>query len=97
MASAINAIELPSGDQTGVSSFAFASLGSSEGTMLLVIVTTVVILPAIAGMWLREFRLLMLRRSDEFPDPLDKMAWVFVLTVMAPAGVWMFRSYRRAR
>ena len=39
----------------------------------------------------------MLRRADEFPDRHDKLAWVFVLTAMAPAGVWLFRSYRRAR
>ncbi len=48
-------------------------------------------------MWSQEFRLLMLRGADEFPDRFDKLAWVFVLTVMAPAGVWLFRSYRRAR
>ena len=74
-----------------------ASLGPSNSTSLLVIGTIVAILLAFAGMWSREFRLLMLRRADEFPDRHDKLAWIFVLTAMAPAGVWLFRSYRRAR
>jgi hypothetical protein len=49
------------------------------------------------GMWVREFRLLMLRRDDEFPGRSDKLAWIFALTILAPAGVWMFRSFRLAR
>ena len=57
----------------------------------------VIILLLFAGMWRHEFRILMLRRADEFPDRFDKLAWTFVLTVMAPAGVWMFRSYRRVQ
>jgi hypothetical protein len=48
-------------------------------------------------LWRREFAALMLRRGDEFPDPTDKMVWVVLLTVAAPAGVWLFRSYRKAR
>jgi hypothetical protein len=59
--------------------------------------TTVGVLLCFAGMWAREFRLLMLRRADEFPGRFDKLSWTFVLTVMAPAGVWMFRSYRRVQ
>jgi len=49
------------------------------------------------GMWVREFRLLMLRRDDEFPGRSDKLAWIFALTLLAPAGVWLSRSYRMAR
>ena len=49
------------------------------------------------GMWVREFRLLMLRRDDEFPGRSDKLAWIFALTILAPAGVWLFRSFRHAR
>ena len=30
----------------------------------------------------------MLRGADEFPDRSDKLAWIFVLTALAPAGVW---------
>jgi hypothetical protein len=74
-----------------------ASLGSPPGTGLLLLATVVVGLLVFAGMWTREFRLLMLRRADEFPDRNDKLAWIFVLTVLAPAGVWTFRSYRKAR
>ena len=59
--------------------------------------TTIVVLLCFAGMWSREFRLLMLRRADEFPDRFDKLTWTFLLTVMAPVGVWMFRSYRRVQ
>jgi Flp pilus assembly protein TadB len=74
-----------------------ASLGPSNSTALLVIGTVVAILLAFAMMWLREFPRLMARRADEFPERLDKLAWVFVLTVMAPAGVWLFLAYRRSR
>ena len=44
-----------------------------------------------------KFRLLMVRRDDEFPGRSDKLAWIFALTILAPAGVWMFRSFRLAR
>jgi hypothetical protein len=81
----------------GVSAWVLAFFAGREGAYVLTFVSVVVILLAFAGMWSHEFRLLMLRRSEEFPDRLDKLAWVFVLTVMAPAGVWLFRSYRRAR
>ena len=74
-----------------------AALGPGGGTAVVFFCPVVGILLAFAGMWSREFRLLMLRRADEFPDRHDKLAWVFVLTAMAPAGVWLFRSYRRAR
>jgi hypothetical protein len=84
----------------GVAAWGFAFIASDRpggGMVLLVIVSAVVVLLSFVGMWSREFRLLMLRRSDEFPDWFDKLTWVFVLTVMAPAGVWLFRSYRRER
>ena len=48
------------------------------------------------GMWVREFRLLMLRRDDEFPGRTDKLAWILAMTIPAPAGVWLHRSYRLA-
>jgi hypothetical protein len=71
--------------------------GSPVGMSLLVTFSALVILVSFAGMWAQEFRLLMLRRADEFPDRYDKLAWIFLLMAMAPAGVWLFRSYRRAR
>jgi Ca2+/Na+ antiporter len=61
-----------------------------------ILVSLVVIIPVMfAGMWMREFRLLMLRRADEFPDRFDKLAWILTMTVFAPAGVWLMRSFRR--
>jgi hypothetical protein len=80
----------------GVSAWVFAFLagGPSGGTDLLIYGSMFLSLMLFAAMWTREFRLLMLRRADEFPDWYDKLAWVFVLTVMAPVGVWLFRSYR---
>jgi hypothetical protein len=59
--------------------------------------SVVVALLIFFGLWRREFRLLMLRRDDEFPGRLDKIGWFLMLTVAAPAGVWLFRSYRKAR
>jgi hypothetical protein len=85
----------------GVVAWVFGFLSASgppqftTGPMLLA--TTVGVLLCFAGMWTREFRLLMLRRADEFADRHDKLAWTFVLIAIAPAGVWLFRSYRKAR
>ena len=71
-------------------------LNPEEGAQTYLIVSEVVGMLLFAGMWVREFRLLMLRRDDEFPGRFDKPAWVFALTILAPAGVWLHRSYRRA-
>ncbi len=60
---------------------------------LSVIATTL----AFFALWRREFRLLMLRRDDEFPGRFDKVGWFLMLTLAAPAGVWLFRSFRAAR
>ncbi len=49
------------------------------------------------GVWKREFRLLMTRRDDEFPGRFDKLTWILLLTLAAPAGAWLYRSYRKAR
>ena len=71
---------------------------SSSSSALVPLLGWLVIGPLLfCGMWVREFRLLMLRRDDEFPGRSDKLAWIFALTILAPAGVWMFRSFRMAR
>jgi hypothetical protein len=62
-----------------------------------VTVSAVLALLLFFGLWRREFRLLMLRRDDEFPGRLDKIGWFLMLTVAAPAGVWLYRSYRKTR
>jgi hypothetical protein len=49
------------------------------------------------GVWKREMGLLMSRRDDEFPGRSDKRGWFLLLTLAAPAGVWIFRSYRKSR
>lgn len=49
------------------------------------------------GVWKRELRLLMARGDEEFPGRFDKLTWTLLLTLAAPAGVWLFRSYRKAR
>jgi hypothetical protein len=47
--------------------------------------------------WRREFRLLMLRRDDEFPGRFDKLGWFLILSLAAPAGIWLYRSFRKVR
>jgi len=44
--------------------------------------------------WRDEFVFLMGRNDDDFPGRHDKLVWVVVLLVFAPAGTWFFRSYR---
>jgi hypothetical protein len=73
------------------------AMGPDGGIVVVFFIPVAAILIGFAGMWNKEFRLLMSRRADEFPGPSDKLAWIFVLTVMAPAGVWLFRSYRRVQ
>jgi hypothetical protein len=72
------------------------ALNTEEGRQAYLLLSEVVGMLLFAGMWVREFRLLMLRRDDEFPGRSDKLAWVFALTILAPAGVWLHRSYRLA-
>ncbi len=47
--------------------------------------------------WRDEFLFLMGLHDDDFPGRNDKLIWVFLLLVLAPVGVWLFRSYRMAR
>jgi hypothetical protein len=72
------------------------ALNPDEDRQTYLIVSEAVGMLLFAGMWVREFRLLMARRDDEFPGRLDKLAWIFALTALAPAGVWLHRSYRLA-
>jgi hypothetical protein len=85
----------------GVSAWVFGFIYALESpfrsTALLLFFTSIGVLLCFAGMWTHEFRLLMSRRVEEFPDRFDKLSWIFVLTAMAPAGVWLFRSYRRVQ
>jgi hypothetical protein len=71
-------------------------LNSEQEHQTYLLLSEVVGMLLFAGMWVREFRLLMLRRDDEFPGRFDKLAWIFALTILAPAGVWLHRSYRLA-
>jgi hypothetical protein len=47
--------------------------------------------------WKREFRLLMLRRDEEFPGKWDRLGWFLVISLAPAFGPWLFRSYRKAR
>jgi len=71
-------------------------LNSEDDREAFLATSQILVILLFAGMWAREFRLLMARRDDEFPGRFDKPAWVFALTALAPAGVWLHRSYRRA-
>ncbi len=47
--------------------------------------------------WCNEFVFLMGLRDDELPGRHDKAIWAVVLLLLAPVGVWLFRSFRMAR
>jgi len=67
--------------------------GDSE---FLVFLVALAVLGLFLHAWRREFLFLMERRDDEFPGRLDKWTWTVLLIVLAPIGVWFFRSYRLA-
>lgn len=89
------------GQVAGVVAFAawvfglFASEGSHTIEVYLFL-SVVGLLLIFFGLWKREMCLLMARRDDEFPGRWDKPGWFLLLTLAAPAGVWLFRSYRKA-
>jgi hypothetical protein len=76
--------------------FSIFSVGP-QGETPIIAILVVAPLMIFFGLWRQEFRHLMLRTGDEFPDPGDKSRWFGLLTLGAPAGVWLFRSFRKAR
>ena len=48
----------------------------------------------LAAAWVREFLFLMNLRDDDLPGRFDKPIWAGVLIVLAPVGLFLFRSYR---
>ncbi len=46
--------------------------------------------------WRREFRFLMGLEDEAFRGRNDKLIWAFLLIVLPPVGVWLFRSHRMA-
>lgn len=73
----------------------FASGPWQEGPLLFG--GSVVLVLIFLATWKREFRLLMLRRDEDFPGKWDRLGW-FLVIVLAPAfGPWLYRSYRKAR
>ena len=46
--------------------------------------------------WVREFLFLMSLRDEDLPGRFDKPIWAFLLIVLAPAGLLLFRSHRMA-
>jgi hypothetical protein len=76
--------------------FAGFSVGSG-GEFLVIVILVVVPLLIFFGLWRREFRHLMLRSDEDFPGRFDKLGWFLMLTFGAPAGVWLYRSFRKTR
>ena len=46
--------------------------------------------------WVREFLFLMALRDEDLPGRFDKPIWAAVLIVLAPLGLFLFRSHRLA-
>jgi hypothetical protein len=70
-------------------------LGEPDGAKLLsAVLLALLVLAWFVRAWCREFVFVMGLRDDDFPGRNDKLLWAVVLLVMAPIGVWLFRSYR---
>jgi len=63
---------------------------------LIALLTAATLLVVFVMAWLHEFRFLMPLRDDAFPGQNDKLIWAFLLIVLPPVGLWVFRSYRLA-
>ncbi|SIO56204.1 hypothetical protein SAMN05444166_5200 [Singulisphaera sp. GP187] len=72
--------------------FAAASVGPRESSFFLFLAALIVI-AFFLWAWQREFLFLMSLRDDAFPGQYDKLIWAFLLLMMAPVGLWFFRSY----
>ena len=46
--------------------------------------------------WVREFLFLMSLRDEDLPGRFDKPIWAAVLILLAPLGLFLFRSHRLA-
>ena len=79
--------------------FLLLALGSADrgSGELVVAVATIIATAFFLRTWHDEFVALMNRTDDEFPGRFDKLIWALALIVVAPAGVWFFRSFRKAR
>jgi len=75
--------------------FAAAQGGPGEAGFLLFLAALIVV-AFFLWAWQREFLFLMGLRDDAFPGRYDKLIWTFLLIMMAPVGLWFFRSYRLA-
>ena len=73
--------------------FAMTTVGSPIFPFSLIVL---IVLGLFLKVWRDEFVFLMGRNDDDFPGRHDKLVWVVVLLVFAPAGTWFFRSYRLA-
>jgi hypothetical protein len=64
--------------------------------LIAAMVISLLVLGWFIGNWLKEFVFVMGLRDDDFPGRHDKLIWVLVLLILAPIGLWFFRSYRLA-
>ena len=64
--------------------------------MLPIVLLSVWVLAWFVRNWRKEFVFLMGLKDEDLPGRHDKLIWAAVLLVLAPIGVWFFRSYRLA-
>lgn len=68
--------------------------GPSRGAAFLVLMFAVLVW--FVRNWCNEFVFLMGLRDEDLPGRNDKLIWAVVLLLLAPVGVWLFRSFRMA-
>jgi hypothetical protein len=78
-----------------LSALVFAAFTSHEGApfvFLLFLAALVLLVRA----WRHEFLFLMALHDEEFPGRNDKLAWIALMVILPPVGLWTFRAYREA-
>ena len=58
----------------------------------LILVAAVAILALFLRLWIREFRRLLALPESAFRSSSGRTTWMILLIVLAPIGLWMFRS-----
>jgi hypothetical protein len=78
-----------------LSALVFAAMTSHDGEFFVFLLFLAALILLVRA-WRHEFLFLMALRDQDFPGRNDKLAWIALMIVLPPIGLWTFRAYREA-